>query len=56
MERPASYAIRYKNVRIAHPNTFPYSIHYYIDDTAHCVVIIAIIHDHRDPDTAKERV
>lgn len=53
--RPSSHTIRYKNVRIAHPDTFPYSIHYYIDDVRHYIVITAIIHDHRDPDISKSR-
>ena len=51
-----AYAVRYKNIRIAHPKTFPYGIHFYIDDTKHQIVIIAIVHNKRHPDIAQKRV
>ncbi len=53
---PKAYAIRYKNVRIAHPKIFPYSIHFYIDDVQNRIVIIAVIHGRRHPDFAKKRL
>jgi plasmid stabilization system protein ParE len=56
LEWPKAYAIRYKNVRIAHPPIFPYSIHFYIDDVQNRIVIIAIIHGRRHPDVAKKRL
>ena len=43
---PTAYSIRYKNVRIAHPKTFPYNIHFYIDEKK-TVVIIAIVFNKR---------
>jgi hypothetical protein len=55
-EWPKVYGIRYKNVRIAHPPIFPYSIHFYIDDVENRIVIIAIIHGRRHPDVAKKRL
>ena len=53
---PTSYAPRYKNVRIAHPKTFPYNIHFYIDDVAKTVVLTAIVHNKRDLSYAMNRV
>ena len=53
---PKAYAIRYKNVRIAHPPIFPYAIHFYIDEIENTIVIIAIIHGRRHPDKAKKRL
>lgn len=53
---PLAYSVRYKNVRITHTKTFPYGIHYYIDDTNNQIVIIAIIHNKRNPDIAQKRV
>ena len=53
---PKAYAVRYKNVRIAHPPIFPYAIHFYIDDIEDTIVIIAIIHGRRHPDKAKKRL
>ncbi|MEO8886738.1 MAG: type II toxin-antitoxin system RelE/ParE family toxin [Mucilaginibacter sp.] len=52
---PLHYEVRYKSVRLAHCNTFPYSIHFYIDEPTNRVVIIAIIHQHRHPEYTKER-
>lgn len=52
---PATHAVRYKNIRIANTDTFPYAIHYYIDDTEKYVVIVSIIHTSRNPDITKGR-
>jgi plasmid stabilization system protein ParE len=45
--QPYSYAIRYKNIRIAHPVKFPYNIHFYREETT--IVIVAILFEGRDP-------
>jgi plasmid stabilization system protein ParE len=55
-EWPKAYAIRYKNIRIAHPPIFPYAIHFYIDDVQNRIVIISIVHGRRHPDVAKKRL
>lgn len=47
LKMPSAYAVRYKNVRIAHTKIFPYNIHFYIDDSKAQVVIIGIIHNRR---------
>jgi plasmid stabilization system protein ParE len=52
--QPYSYAVRYKNIRIAHPDKFPYNIHFYIEEET--VVIIAILFEGRNPDLRLERV
>lgn len=53
---PLAYGVRYKNVRIAHPKTFPYGIHFYIDESTSQIVIIAIVHNKRHPDVARKRI
>jgi hypothetical protein len=55
-ERPDVHAIRYKNIRIAHPDVFPYSIHFYIEENSNTVVITAIIHNRRDPLFSQQRL
>ena len=55
-EHPAAHAIRYKNVRITYPKTFPYAIHYYIDKSSYYVVIIAIVHSSRNADFITQRM
>lgn len=52
---PLRYEVKYKGVRLAHCATFPYSIHFYIDEPAKRLVIIAIVHQHRHPEFAKGR-
>ena len=48
LKMPFIYAVRYKNVRIAHPKKFPYNIHFYIDKTNETVVISGIVHNKRN--------
>ena len=52
---PLHYEIRYRGVRLTHCATFPYSIHFYIDEPAKRLVIVAIVHQHRRPEFAKRR-
>ncbi len=54
-KNPLHYEVRYQSIRLAHCSTFPYSIHFYIDEPAKRLVIIAIIHQHRHPELAKNR-
>ncbi|MBX2905315.1 MAG: type II toxin-antitoxin system RelE/ParE family toxin [Taibaiella sp.] len=48
LSNPYAFAIRYRNVRIIHPETFPYGIHFYIDEALKAIVIVSILHDYRD--------
>ena len=54
LKNPGTYAVRYKNVRIAHTKTFPYAIHYFTEDDD-TVVIIAIVYDRRNPEITMKR-
>ncbi|PDS25682.1 plasmid stabilization system [Flavobacterium branchiophilum] len=56
LKMPTSYSPRYKNIRIAHPKTFPYNIHFYIDEVNKTVVFTAIVHNKRHPKFAINRV
>ena len=53
-KHPAAYAVRYKNVRIAHTDKFPYAIHFFIE--GNLIVITAIIYAGRNPKIAVDRV
>lgn len=53
-KHPTFYAIRYKNIRVAHTSKFPYAVHFFIDNDL--IVITAIIYGGRDPNMAFERV
>ena len=47
LKMPSAYAVRYKNVRVAHTKIFPYNIHFYIDETKERIVVIGIVHNKR---------
>jgi mRNA-degrading endonuclease RelE of RelBE toxin-antitoxin system len=48
LKMPSAYAVRYKNIRLAHTRIFPYNIHFYIDETKAQVVITGIVHSKRN--------
>ncbi len=53
LENLRAFAIRYKNVRIAHTVTFPYAIHFFVENDT--IIITAIIYDRRDPSITLKR-
>ncbi len=55
IKMPNAYSIRYKNIRIIHTKTFPYNIHFYVDESIKAVVITAIVHKKRNPETIQNR-
>lgn len=48
-------AIRYKNTHTALLDTFPYMIHFTIDENQKLMIISAVLSTHRDPFLWKER-
>ena len=48
VKMPSAYAVRYRNVRIAHTRIFPYNVHFYIDETKMQVIITGIVHNKKD--------
>lgn len=54
-QNPLGYEIKYKNIRTAFTETFPYAIHFYFDKSANQIVIIAIIHQSRNPEVSDKR-
>jgi plasmid stabilization system protein ParE len=55
VRNPTAFAIRYKQIRLANFDTFPYAAHFYIDDNNDTVFVLAIMHTSRHPDTPKNR-
>jgi len=47
LKMPSAYAVRYRNIRIAHTKVFPYNVHFYIDEAKNQVVIIGVVHNKR---------
>jgi len=56
IQTPKAYAIRYKNVRLAHPRKFPYHIYFFIEEKEKTVIILGIVHNKRHPKTASKRI
>ena len=48
LKMPSAFAVRYRNVRIAHTKIFPYNIHYYIDEAKAQIIIIGVVHNKRN--------
>ena len=48
LKMPSAYAVKYRNIRIAHTKVFPYNVHFYIEETKAQVVIIGIVHNKRN--------
>lgn len=45
---PYAFAIRYRDIRIIHPNIFPFSIHFYINEATRQIVLVAVVHEYMD--------
>lgn len=54
-KNPKAAAIRYDDVRTAVLDTFPYMIHYTIDEANKTVIVSAVLSTHRNPGIWKER-
>jgi ParE toxin of type II toxin-antitoxin system, parDE len=51
---PTAYAIRYKNIRFANLDIFPYVVEFFIKEDS-SIVVIAILYNGRDPKVFKEK-
>lgn len=49
---PHAYAVRFNNLRVIAPKIFPYRVFYFIDETERKIVIVAVLHNKRNPDRA----
>ena len=54
-QSPLSFEIKYNNVRTLQLKQFPYHIHYLINNKHKQIVILAIIHSHKNPSNYSKR-
>lgn len=54
-QNPKAAAIRYDDTRTAILDTFPYMVHFTVDEENKLVIISAVLSTHRDPEIWKER-
>ena len=52
---PLLWSVRYNEVHCALVDTFPYLVHYIIEESKKRVLILGILHTSRDPGTWTER-
>lgn len=54
-QNPKASNVRYKNVRTAVLNVFPFMVHYTIDEKNKTIIVCAILHTSRNPEYWKSR-
>lgn len=54
-QNPKASNMRYKNVRTAILNVFPFMIHYTIDEKDKTIIVSAVLHTSRNPELWKNR-
>ncbi len=47
---PYHFAVRYNDTRMAQLNTFPYLVHYYVDESHSSIVVLAVLSASRNPE------
>lgn len=55
VSNPFAHAVRYADIRIAALSTFPYGIHYHLDEANRIFSIIGIYHESSNPKNWSER-
>ncbi len=53
---PTSFAIRYRNIRLANLSIFPFAVHFFIEESAATVFVVAVIHTSRHPSLGEIRI
>lgn len=54
-QHPAAIAVLYDDIRTIVLDSFPYMIHFAVDDQAKLVIVLAVLSTHRDPALWKGR-
>ncbi len=52
---PHTRGIRYSDKRVHRIKTFPYSIHFFLDEGADVIYVVGVFHDKRNPNIWYER-
>jgi plasmid stabilization system protein ParE len=54
-KNPFHYPLKYKNVRVVYCPVFPYAVHFYVEEPKEKIIIIAVIHQRRNPELVIKR-
>ena len=54
IENPEQFQIKYKSIRVAYLEKFPYGVHYLIQDNF--IKVVAVFHTSRNPQNWKNRL
>lgn len=55
VDYPLAFPIKYNEIRLAVVAVFPYTIHYFFDESSNSIFVTAIYNDARNPDNWKNR-
>ena len=55
-ENPFLFPEKYNQIRVAVVNKFPYTVQYLVENETNKVIIVAIFHDKREPQTVLDRL
>lgn len=55
VDYPLAFPIKYNEIRLAVVAVFPYTIHYFFDETNNTIFVTAIYNDARNPELWKNR-
>ncbi|MBX3102516.1 MAG: type II toxin-antitoxin system RelE/ParE family toxin [Bacteroidetes bacterium] len=50
LSRHPFFAVRYDAIRCYHLPFFPYTVHYHVDEAGRRVIVLAVLHRHKNPD------
>lgn len=51
---PELFQIKYKNIRVAYLEKFPYGIHYFVEETT--IKVVAVFHTSLNPESWDDRI
>jgi plasmid stabilization system protein ParE len=55
IEFPLAFPIKYNEIRVAVVSIFPYTVHYYFDESNNTIFISCVFHDSNDPEIPVNR-
>jgi hypothetical protein len=50
IEFPLAFPIKYNKIRVAVVSIFPYTVHYYFDETNNTIFVSCVFHNSNDPE------
>lgn len=55
-EFPLAFPVKYNDIRVAVVAVFPYTVHYFFDQTNNTVFVSCVFHDNNNPEIPSQRL